>query len=121
MHADILQLSLDVHKSPNPSAHVQLLGGERPTANSSGIRLDNTDRCPNQLGWDSQTGTNPSDGGRRRSDEWVRPKIDIQHQRVGTFDKDPLSSAQSRMDISDAVDDERLQPRRQFLDRERAK
>ena len=104
-------------KSRDHTTHIQLLSGERPTTDSSGIRLDHTDRRPNQLWRDSQTGANPSNSRRRRSDVRVCPKIYIQHQRIGTFDEDTLSGVQSRVDISDAVDDKWLQPRRQFLDR----
>jgi len=105
--------------SPGHIAHIQLLGGERSATDSSGIRLDHTNRRPDQLWRDSQTGANSSDSRRRRSDVRVRPKIYIQHQRVGTFDEDALSCAQSRVDISDTVDNERFQPRRQLLDREK--
>jgi hypothetical protein len=93
-------------------AHIQLLSGERPTPDSSGIRLDHTNRSPNQLWRDSQTGANTSNRRRRRSDIRVCPKIDIQHQCVGPLDEDTFPGPQSRVDISDAVDDERLQPRR---------
>ena len=100
-------------------AHIQLLSRERPATNSSGIRFDHTNRRPNQLWRDSQTGANPSNSRRRRSDVWVRPKIYIQHQRVGTFDENTLPGLQRRVDIIDAVDDEWFQPRRQLLDWER--
>ena len=96
-----------------------MLGGEWPTTDPSGIRLDHSNRRPNRFRRDSQASANPSNSGRRRSDIRVRPEINIQHQRIGSLDEDVLPSTQSRVDVSDAIDDERLQPRRQFLDRER--
>ena len=108
------------HKSKHLiGAYVQLFCGERPATNSSGICLDHTNRSPNQLRGNSQASANPSDSRRRRSDVRVRPKIYIQHQRIGSLDEDALPVTQSRVDIGDTVNDERLQPRRQFLNQER--
>ena len=96
-------------------AHIQLFGGERSASDSSGVRLYHSDRLPDQLWWNPQTGANPSNGRRGRGHVRVCAKVYIQHQRVGTFDEDTLPGLQSRMDIGDAIDDERFQPRRQFL------
>ena len=122
----LLQMLADrlhrLSETPKPAefakTDINLLSGERSAPNTSGIRLYNANRLPDQLWRDPQTGANPADGCRGRSDVRVCSKIDIQHQRVGTLDEDALPCLQSRMDIGDTVNDMWLQPRRQFLDRQ---
>ena len=97
------------------TTYVQLLGRERPAPHTGGVRFYHTNRRPDRLWRNSQAGADPSNHRRGRSDVRVCPKIDIQHQCVGPLYEYALPSLQSRVDIGDTVDDERLQPRCQSL------
>ncbi len=84
--------------------HVQLLGGEWPSSNTGGVSLDDTDGSAYHLRRNTEPRAHAANGGRRRSDEWVRPKIDVEHQCIGPFHQDSLSGRNRLVNIGDAVD-----------------
>ena len=84
--------------------HVQLLGGERPSSNTGSVCLDDADSVAYHLRWDTKPRAHAANGGGRRSDEWVCPKIDVKHQCIGSFHQDSLSGRNRLVNIGDAVD-----------------
>jgi len=72
------------------ATHVELFRRERSTSNSGSVSLDHSNDLFDDSRWDSQSSTNTSDRSGRRGDEGVSPVVDIQHERVGTLDENPL-------------------------------
>jgi hypothetical protein len=89
------------------STHVELLRGERSTSDSRGVRLDDTNNLLDDGRWDSQSSTYTSDRSRRRSDERISPVIDIQHERIGTLNENPLVLRDRLVEEHWSIDDVR--------------
>ena len=85
--------------------NVELFGGERATPDARGIRLDDTDRGPNESRGDPETSANTTDCGRRRGYERISTKVDIEHQRVRALDQNLLTLADCLVYVCYAIDD----------------
>lgn len=84
--------------------HIELLSGERPSADTCSVGLDDADGLSNELGRDPKPSANTSDGRGRGSHEWICPEIDIQHQSICAFDKDSFARGDSLVHIDNAID-----------------
>lgn len=70
--ADFLKVDTDIlghckrqesmPRNNTQSSYIELLSGERATSDTSSIRLDDTNGLPDQLGWDSKTGADTTNG-----------------------------------------------------------
>ncbi|KAH3685063.1 hypothetical protein WICPIJ_003940 [Wickerhamomyces pijperi] len=88
---------------------VQLFGWERTLTDTCGVGLHDTVDVSDGSWRHTQTGDNTTNTGVGRGNVWIGTKVDIQHQGVGTFDKDLLLVGDGLVDESDRVNDVRLQ------------
>ena len=95
--------------------HIELFGGERATTNTSGVRLDDAYRSSDGLGRDPEASANTTNRGRGGCHIRIRPKVDVEHQRIRTLNKNLPLCCQGIMNVGHAVYNERFQSFRQVL------
>lgn len=95
--------------------HVELLGGERSSTNSGSVSLDDTDDGLDHHRGNTQTGANTADRGSTRRDVGVGSVIDIEHERIRTFDEDSLVLLNLLVQEGGSIDNEGLQSFRDGL------
>ncbi len=60
------------------------------------------------LTWrNTEAGADTTDGRRAACHVWIRPIVDVKHQRVCALDENPLATGQCLVYIHDTVNDER--------------
>lgn len=84
--------------------HVELLGGERTTADTRSVGFDDADDLSDELGGYAESGAYAADGGGGRCDVWVRSEVEVEHEGVGAFDEDFLARGNGFVDVDYAVD-----------------
>ena len=96
-------------------SYVELFSRERSTTHSRRISLHNTDHLSDHFRRDSKAGADTTYCRRGRSDEWVGPIIQIQHEGIGSFHQDLLLIRKGFMDVNYAVDDKWFKPFCEYL------
>src|SRR5258707_8882020 len=89
------------------TTNIELLRGEWPTTHASGVRLHDTDYFPDLTWRNTEAGADTTDGRRAACHVWIRPIVDVKHQRVCALDENPLATGQCLVYIHDTVNDER--------------
>ena len=77
---------------------------ERTASDTGSVCLDDTDSLANHLGWNAETSANTANGCRRGGDVGEGSKVDIEHQRVRSLDKDLLAFRKRLVEVDDTVE-----------------
>jgi len=95
---DLLQGSSDLFK---------VFCREGSTSDSSSVGFDDTDDSLQGEGGDTETGHDTSDGSRGGSDIGVGSVVEVEHESIGTLDKDPLARLESLVHVGRSIDNVR--------------
>ena len=87
----------------------EVFGREGSTAHTGGVRLDDTNDLFDHLRGETETGADTANGGSRRCDKGIRSVVNVQHERIGTFDEDPLAALERVVQECGTVDNVRAE------------
>jgi hypothetical protein len=108
VNSRLLWLEISTRYSLMRVTHIELLSWERPASDTGGVSLDNPDDLSNPTRRDTEAGTYSAYGCGATRHVRICAVVDVEHQRVCTFDEDVFVAGCERlMYVHDAVDDER--------------
>ena len=97
------------------NAYIELFGREWSSANTSSIRFDNTDGLSDQTRGNTKASAYSTNGCRRRCDEGIGTKVDVEHQGIRAFYQDSPPLRDLRVYEGQGINDIWFQTFRKFL------